>query len=136
MTNLLLYFAVRTNDGIEKILSGFGATPCGGGDFLGLPKWYKYLGSEGTGMDCVPRIAGLGDIWLIVLAVIEMLLRLAALTAIVFMVYGGIRLITARGNPEKISSARTAIQDSIIGLVIAIAAIAIVSYIAGRFVEV
>ncbi len=118
-------------DFLTENLIRFSAT-CTGGTFLGFPKWYKYLGGQGSGADCVPTLTGLNDIWLIVLAIIEMLLRLAAIAAIVFIVYAGIRFITARGNPDKINSARTAIQDALVGLVIAIVATALVSFVAGR----
>ena len=97
--------------------------------FLGFPAWYKYLDS---GPQCAPVLGGLNDIWLIVLAIVEILLRLAAIAAIVFIVYAGIRYITARGNPEKLTSARIAIQDALIGLVITIVAIALVSFVGGR----
>lgn len=109
------------------------AATCDGGNFLGLPKWYKYLDGEGTGVDCTPTISGINDIWLIVMAVIEILLRIVVLVAIGYVVYGGIRFITSRGNPDKINSARNTLQDALIGLIIAVAATAGVSFIAGRF---
>ncbi len=121
---------------IIDLISRFGAA-CDipqGGTFLGFPNWYKYLGGQ-TEVDppgCAPALSGLGDIWLIVLAIVEILLRLAAIAAIVFIVYAGIRYITARGNPDKLTSARIAIQDALIGLVITIAAIALVSFVGGR----
>lgn len=135
MTDSLTYLAISFSISIKNALSTFGAASCDGGNFVGLPKWYKYLGSEGTGTDCVPAITGINDIWLIVLAVVEILLRVAAMGALIFIVYGGIRFITARGNPEKINSARIAIQDALIGLVIAIAAVAIVNFIGSRFIS-
>lgn len=109
----------------------FSAT-CSGGNFFGFPKWYKYLDGQGAGTECVPKLTGLNDIWLIGLAVVEMLLRVAAIATIIYIVYAGIRFMTARGNPDKLTSARLAIQDALIGLVITIVAIAIVSYFAGR----
>jgi small-conductance mechanosensitive channel len=111
------------------------AAPCQPkGDFLGFPTWYKYLEGrvETNPPGCAVVLSGLGDIWLILLAIIEMLIRLAAIAAVVYIVYSGIRLINARGNPEKITSARIAIQDALVGLVIAIIAIALISFIGGR----
>lgn len=106
---------------------------CGGGDFLGLPKWHKYLEGEGSGVDCSPVLNGIGDIWLIVMAIIELLLRIAAIVAVVYVVIGGFKFITSRGNPDKINSARNTLQDGLIGLVIAIIATAVVSFIARSF---
>lgn len=108
------------------------AGPCPGGSFLGMPKWYKYLNGQVSGSDCVPKITALNDIWLIGLAILEMLLRVAAIATIIWVVYAGIRFITSRGNPEKINSARLAVQDALIGLVITIVAVAMVSFFATR----
>lgn len=103
---------------------------CDGGSFLGLPKWYKYLDGEGSGVDCSPTLSGIGDIWLIVMAIIEILLRVAAIVAVVYVVIGGFKFITSRGNPDKINSARNTLQDGLIGLIIAVIATAVVSFIA------
>lgn len=135
MTDSLTYLAISVSISLKNSLSIFGQTACGGGSFIGLPKWYKYLGSQGTGGDCVPRLNSISDIWLIVLAVVEILIRIAAIGALIFIIYGGIRYITARGNPEKIDSARKAIQDALIGLVIAIAAVAMVNFLGSRFTQ-
>jgi ABC-type Fe3+ transport system permease subunit len=107
-----------------------------GSGFFDFPVWYKYL-QVTTEVDgnsvCSPRLEGLTDIWLIALAVVEMLLRIAILVAIIYVVISGIKFITARGNPDKIQNARNSVQDALIGIVIAVAATAIVSFIAGRF---
>ncbi len=135
----LINFTLLIQDGLSRFAAGGICDPAEK-NFLGLPHWYKYLG--GTKVDngggiagdsCVPVISGLSDIWLIVLAAVEILLRIVTLAAIGYVVYGGIRFITSRGNPEKSSSARTAIQDAVIGLGISIAAIAIVNFIGSRF---
>lgn len=116
---------------LEKVL--IFAKTCEGGSFFGLPKWYKYLDGQGSGVDCTPVISGINDIWLIILAIIEILLRVAILVAIGFMLYGGIKFITSRGNSDKINSARNTVQDALVGIIIAVAATAIISFIAGRF---
>lgn len=104
------------------------------GNFFGLPTWYKYLsGVTEEGGNCAPTIAGLNDIWLIVLAVIEILLRIAIAAAIAFVLIGGFKFITSRSNPDKVSQAKNTVIDALIGLIIAIAATAIVSFVAGRF---
>lgn len=116
---------------LEKVL--IFAKACDGGSFFGLPKWYKYLDGQGSGVNCSPVLGGINDLWLVLLAIIEILLRVAILVAIGFMLYGGIKFITSRGNPDKINTARNTVQDSLVGIVIAVAATAIVSFIAGRF---
>jgi hypothetical protein len=72
-------------------LTNFAATCTAKGGFLGFPTWYKYLDSiqDATGA-CVPKINGISDVWLILAAIIEILLRIAAIGAVVFVVIGGI----------------------------------------------
>lgn len=110
--------------------------------FLGLPAWYKYLEST-PWPECDingpretsdpsspfnwPKAAGFVGI-----AVFEALLRIAALVAVVYVVYGGFRYITSQGEPEGAKSARETILNALIGVVIAIAAASIVSFIMQR----
>lgn len=105
------------------------AAPCDK-SFFGLPHWYKYL--EGAS-SCEPRLNGINDIWLIVLAIIEILLRIAMLAAIAYVLIGGFKFVTSGASPEKTSAAKNTVIDALIGLVIAIVATAVVSFIAGRF---
>ena len=101
-------------------------------NFFGFPVWYKYL--EGA-KNCNPRLDSINDIWLIVLAVIEMLLRIAMLAAIAFVLIGGFKFITSRASPDKTNAAKNTIIDALVGLIIAISATAVVSYIGGRFTQ-
>lgn len=105
-----------------------------GGTFLGFPTWYHYLpGIQDTAGNCTPSVTSLSDIWLIVAAVIEILLRVAALAAIVMVIYGAVEYLTSQGEPEKTSRARSTIINALVGLVIAVVAAALVTYIAGQF---
>ena len=118
------------NNFLIDILSKFSAVTAGcENSFFGFPTWYKYLDS---GVACAPVLNELSDVWLIVLALVEILLRLVAIAAVVYVVYGGFKYMTSRGNPDKINSARITIQDALIGLVIAIAATAVVSFVGNR----
>jgi Type IV secretion system pilin len=112
----------------------FGAvTPCTHGDFLFFPTWYKYLNgvNDANGL-CTPQISGINDIWLIVAAIVEILLRIAALAAVGFVIYGGFGYLTSQGEPDKTAKARSTIINAMVGLVIAISAAAIVNFIAGK----
>jgi glucose uptake protein GlcU len=53
--------------------------------------------------------------------------------ALVFLIVGGILYAVSAGNSKRISQAREAILYSIVGLVIAISAYAIVTFIANSF---
>lgn len=112
-------------------------TPSGGGLF-GFPKWYKYLqGIESVDANsnivCSPHITSINDVWLIVAAVIDMLLRLAVLLAIGYVVYGGITYIRSQGQPDQTAQAQKTILNAIVGLVMAVAATGLITFVAGRF---
>ncbi len=108
--------------------------------FFGFPVWYKYLESANDPSNaCAVQFSSLADIWLVVAAVIEMLLRLGALVAMLFVLIGGIKFIMSQGDtggggaPNKVAIARQTAINGLIGLVITVAATAVVSYIAGKF---
>ncbi|HTB48580.1 MAG TPA: hypothetical protein VK712_00695 [Verrucomicrobiae bacterium] len=107
------------------------AAACGGGSFLGFPTWYEYLPSatDSNGL-CSPSITSLSDIWLVVAAIIEILLRVAAIIAFVFVIYGGIIYTTSQGEPDKTGQAKNTIVNALVGLAIAVMAAAIVAFIA------
>jgi hypothetical protein len=118
-----------------------GCKPADTSFFFGLPKWYKYLDgtmvssrTDGSGADfCAPRLTAMTDIWLVAAAVLEILLRVAAIGAIVVIIWGGVKYIISQGEPDRISSARSTILDGITGLVITLIATAVITFVAGRF---
>jgi hypothetical protein len=116
------------------ILSFF-ATSCSGSSLFGIfPTWYEYLPSTNDANGhCVPSIGSITDIWLIVAAIIEILLRLAALAAVAIIIYGGIMYSTSQGSPEETSKAKSTIVNALIGLTLSISAAVIVAFIAGSF---
>lgn len=114
------------------LFSQFGAS-CPGGNFLVFPPWYKYLDSNGIDANglCTPKINGINDVWLIVAAVIEILLRVAAMAAIGYIIWGGFDYMTSQGEPDKTTKARQTIINALVGLVIAILATVVINFIAG-----
>jgi len=101
-------------------------------NFLAFPPWYAYLkGVQDAQGVCTPAITGLNDIWLIVAAGIEIMLRIAAIAAVAMVIYGGISYTLSQGDPEKVAKAKNTIINAAVGLVIAIIAAATVGFIAG-----
>lgn len=102
-------------------------------NFFGLVPWYKYIKTEA---DCsIKKFEVLGsnsDIPLVLLAVVDNLLRIAGLLAVIFIIYGSVQYITSQGSPDQTSKAQSTIINSLIGLVVAIIAIAFVSFIGNR----
>jgi type IV secretion system pilin len=112
------------------LITYFSAAPCPGGNFLLFPKWYKYLPSVPNSHPCSPQLSGLNDVWLIVAAIIEILLRVAAILAVVFVIYAGFSYVTSQGDPEATGRAKGTLVNALIGLAVAVTAAAIVSFIA------
>jgi hypothetical protein len=57
------------------------------------------------------------------------LLRVAALIAIGYLMYGGFRMISAQGEPDGIKRAQQTMWNALIGLGIALASIGGVAFI-------
>lgn len=108
-------------------------------DFFGIPTWYKYLeGASQTdsltgSVTCTPQLVSVQDAWLIGAAVLDILLRVAALLAVAYIVVGGIQYIRSQGQPDATQTAKNTIVNAIVGLVIAVTATVLVTFIAGRF---
>jgi hypothetical protein len=114
------------------VLNNFAAS-CKGGKFFDFPTWYKYLPGINGPNGCAPALTGINDVWLIVLAVAEILLRVAIFVAIVYIIIGGFKYINSRANPDRTAEAKNTVFDALIGLLIAVAATAIINFIARSF---
>jgi hypothetical protein len=116
---------------IANALSHFAASTCSGSSFFGLPTWYMYLPSTTVNGVCTPQVTSLSDIWLIVAAGIEILLRLAGIIAFGFIIFAGFSYLTSQGEPDKTAKALNALISAVVGLAIAIMAATVVGFIAG-----
>ncbi|HEX5456189.1 MAG TPA: hypothetical protein VFW77_02375 [Candidatus Saccharimonadales bacterium] len=116
------------------VLFGYVSDPDCTKSFLGIPPWYKYLDVK-VGHNCAPQLHQLNDVWLIGLAAIEILTRVATLVAVAFVIYGGIKYSLSRGNADKVTSAKSTLIDALTGLIIAVIATASITFIAGRFTQ-
>ena len=114
-----------------EILKTF-ATSCTGGGFLGLPTWYAYLpgAMDPTTHQCIPQFTNINDTWLVVAAIIEILLRIAAIIAVFMVIFGGVNFTTSQGNPEEAAKARNTIIYAVAGLFISISAAVLVTFMA------
>ena len=78
------------------------------------------------------KIDNISDVWLIVAAIIEILIRIAGIFAVAFVMYGGFRYITSQAEPDAVNKARQTIISALIGLAIAVLASVIINFIAGN----
>lgn len=118
------------------------ADVCGKPTFLGiLVPWYQYLtlapdkvgGCSVTNFDNGSQVLGQQSPFLLIgLAILDDLIRVAALVAVGFVIYGGIQYVTSQGSPEDTTKARQTIISALIGLVLAVLATSIVAFIGGK----
>ena len=127
--------------------------PATGISFLKLPTWYQYLpGQLDPAGKCIPQISGCkadsagnkntclvtthsdgsgidaAGLWLIALAILQLLLRLGGFAAFAMVIFGGFKYITSQGNSDATKAARQTIINAFIGIVISIIAAASVSF--------
>ena len=136
----ITFVAVGSLGGAMILTGNVSAEPCQPtSSFFGLPTWYKFLEGqavteESTGtVQCQPVVSSVYDFYKIIASVLELLLRIAALIAVGFVVYGGVMYILSQGAPDKTKQALNTIISAIVGLVITIIAAATVGFVAGRF---
>jgi|GEM_PF-1193821 len=100
---------------------------------LGFPFWYEYLKGEIVDGTCRPTLTQPADIWLVVAAIFIILLRIAAITAIGIIIYGGFRYIMSKGQANDIAGAKETISNAIVGLILTVISARLIGFIAGRF---
>lgn len=106
--------------------------------FFGLPTWYKYLNTDPSPITGKCEVTfnlmdggkfNGSDILLVGLGVIDILVRIAALAAVAFVLYGGLKYITSQGSPDGTKGAQNTILNAVIGLAISVVAAAVVAYL-------
>lgn len=117
------------------------AAGCAEHTFFGLQPWYHYLNTAGklqmnsaTKRCEFVKSLQVTDLSLIALVIVDDLLRLAALIAIGYTMYGGFQLITAQGESDKVKHGQQTIWNALIGLGIALASIGGVAFL-GRAIK-
>ncbi len=102
-----------------------------------FPPWYKYLDgvedSEGVCRVDVTNANPARTATLILIAIIELLTRLAALVAVGFVIYGAIQYIVSQGDSQSLSNAKSTIANALIGLIITLLSVALIQFIGRIF---
>lgn len=73
------------------------------------------------------------DIVVLILNIINIAIQIGGYVAIGFVIWGGIKYILSNGESSKTASAKTTIQNALIGLLITLASVAIVNFIIGLY---
>lgn len=78
---------------------------------------------------------GLQEFKTLVYAVINFLLGMAGTVALLFMVWGGLRMLLSGGNPEAIKSGKSTLYNALIGFTVAMASFIILNLLIGTFTQ-
>lgn len=137
-------------------ISGGGGPPATGSCakpklFGVLVPWYEYLqvGSDSSGLCKIqfpsnPGAANEGNsgvlgahsaFFLIALAVVDDMVRVAALIAVGYIIYAGVQYMTSGGSPEGTKKAQNTIINALIGLTLAIFATSIVTLVGHKLMN-
>ena len=106
--------------------------------FFGFPHWYEYLKlgdvktTDGTVHCQVVSFTVPNDLVLVGMAIIDILIHVAGIVAIVYVVIGGVQYVTSQGSPDATAKAQSTVVNALIGLALAITAIAFVSFLGHR----
>ena len=79
---------------------------------------------------------GTADLKQTVINIIQWVLGILALVAAVMIIYGGFVWLTAGGNEEQVTKAKSWIKNAVIGLIITLAAYSIAAYVTNAVGEI
>lgn len=141
----------RMISNLVPLVQTFAASTCDSkGTFFGLVSWDHYLNVQSVtintpgampytvckiqnfSVDPAHLLGAHSPILLIALAILDDLLRVAALIAVGYIIYGGIQYVTSQGAPDATKKAQQTIINALIGVVVAIIAASIVAFIGNR----
>jgi type IV secretory pathway VirB2 component (pilin) len=107
--------------------------------FFIFQSWWKYLGGKYDVLNkCMPTFENfknnkwtfdINNVWLVGLALLDDLLRLAGFLAVISIMVAGIELVRSEGSSEKATNARQRLINSLVGLAIAAGATALVTFV-------
>jgi hypothetical protein len=97
--------------------------------FLGFPAWYRGLTDSNCNIKSPTNSHNLTSfIWHIALNILEMAIVAVAYLSGFYFLFGGWLFILSQGKPESIAKAKSTMTMALIGLVVSLAAVAIVAF--------
>jgi hypothetical protein len=90
-------------------------------------------GGSGGGSTAVCGSAGNDNAQSMAQKIVSTLLFILGILAVIMIIVGGIRYVTSAGDASRVKAAKDTVMYSVVGLVVAILAYAIVTFVVGRF---
>jgi len=113
---------------MKKIVTGLAAVT---GLLAALPVFAQGLsGTVNTGLSYATIVGwGTQDLRTTIMLIINILMGFLGIIAVIIVLYGGFKWMTAQGNEEQVSEAKKMIIAGIVGLAVIFAAYAIASFV-------
>lgn len=103
---------------------------------FGLKTWFAYFPSTAFNPDCSIKsfdaLGGQSGFLLIALAILDDLIRVAALVAVGYVIAGGFQYITSQGSPDMTKKAQQTIINALIGVALAVIAASVVAFLGNK----
>jgi hypothetical protein len=93
---------------------------------------FEGCGNGGNGGAAVCKAAGTDSATSMATIIINTMLFILGIIAVIMIILGGIRYTTSDGDASRVKAAKDTIMYSIVGLVVAMLAFAIVNFVIGR----
>ena len=115
---------------MKKIAAGVSAL---GGLLLALPA-FAQLNNAVTGGFNYATVTGLGttDLRTIVFTIVNVILGFLSIIAVLIILWGGFKWMTAQGNEDQIDEAKKMIIAGVVGLAVIFTSFAIASFVIGQ----
>jgi amino acid transporter len=127
LTNIEIQIIINSVKKLFVSISGLLVYP-----FLAQPAFAADVspcGSNVTGIAKVLCGLGSGNVASTIQGIVVFLVILAVVIALIYLLYGGIKWITSRGEKTEVEAARNHIIAAIIGLIVVFLAVAILSIV-------
>ena len=100
-------------------------------NFFSIPPWHYYIEScdDTDNIDNSDEGFELNDVWLIFAALFEALLKVSAIFALGYVIWGGFKYIMSQGAPEGTAKARKTLTYALAGLAISVLSSAAVTLV-------
>lgn len=86
-----------------------------------------------NGLDRTKDAAGDLEMNDVIKTIITTMLFIVGILAVIMIIYGGIRYVTAHGDKTQVASAKDTVVYAVVGLVVAIVAYALVDWVVNAF---